>query len=66
MTPAQRKIETAYSRAMNLRDAAPLPVSDAEEARYGRDYRKAYKSGDALGFNVATRRYLKALRAAND
>lgn len=67
MTDGQKRIERAYQRAMNIRDATPGQVSDAIELKYSAEYRRCYKSGDSYDaaiFRIATRRYLKVIRRA--
>lgn len=64
MTPAQKRIERAYQRAMNIRDSSPGRVVSYFENRYGKAYRKAYRNGNAEGFVSETKLYLSAVRAA--
>ena len=67
MTAERARIERSYQRAMNIRDSTPsgedLSLVFANEDRYIRAYRKAYRANNADGFAAETRRYLKTLRA---
>jgi hypothetical protein len=69
MTAAQRKIERAYQRAMNIRDSTPSgschKTTEQNENWYGKMYRRCFKRGDdraAHAFGRMTRAYLKRLR----
>ena len=67
MTAERARIERSYQRAMDIRDSTPsgkdLGLVLANENRYMRAYRKAYRANNADGFTAETRRYLKVLRA---
>ena len=64
MTPAQKRIERAYQRAMNIRDSTPGHVSAGIEYWYMNAYLRAYKNGSADDFRIKTRKYLRDVRRA--
>jgi hypothetical protein len=65
MKAIQKRIECAYTRAMNIRDSTPGSVPESVEVRYSKSYRRCYRSGNAEQFTEETKLYLKAVRQAS-
>ena len=65
----RKKIDRMYNSACDLRDSYPNHLISADEyevldTEYGKQYRRAYRRGDVLGFRAHTRAFRKRFRVA--